>query len=551
MRPGPGRRGWRVAETNRTAGRNGKLRPGIEPPDGRHPPPKLNEERSPAIIPIPSDRLPPYNLDAEQAVLGAMLRDDSRVEAVRGIVRPGDFYRTAHEVACRAIFDLNEAGKPVDGVIFAAELERRGEYDRVGGDEFYGEIMDAAPHSASVEYHAGIVREKSLARGLIEAANQTLEDCYSGRVPIDGMIASADRNLGAVRSRYEALGAPTSLQLSEFEPTELRWLWPGRVPLGKLTTFAGPGGLGKSFVTLDMAARISTGEPWPDSPNTPNPPGSVVLISSEDDLHDTTVPRLLNMGADLTAIRTLSPEELARFTLASLAPLERTIAECDRTRLVVIDPPTAHLGDTDDHKNGELRALLKPLADLAARHEVAIIMVTHVNKSSSASSAGRVMGSVAWTNVMRAAWLFKKDDDDKARRLVLPIKTNLAPDPTGLAYRLDRQTGRVAWETETLALDADEACAAEGRNGSAGSKVRAAAEWLQEYLADFARASERIFADGKAAGFTTKSLYTAKRSLGIRAKPKGHQGAWHWGLGDPELWTLDPFDEDGDPPTTH
>jgi putative DNA primase/helicase len=76
----------------------------------------------------------------------------------------------------------------------------------------------------------------------------------------------------------------------------LEWLWPGCIPLGKLTLLAGDPGLGKSFVTLDIAARVSRGEAWPDTPLLKQTPGDVVLLNAEDDLADTIAPRLEKMS---------------------------------------------------------------------------------------------------------------------------------------------------------------------------------------------------------------------------------------------------------------
>jgi RecA-family ATPase len=76
--------------------------------------------------------------------------------------------------------------------------------------------------------------------------------------------------------------------------------------LGKLSLLAGDPGLGKSFITLDMAARVSRGTPFPDCCNTPNPTGGVVLLSAEDDLADTIRPRLDAAGADVDRIHALT-----------------------------------------------------------------------------------------------------------------------------------------------------------------------------------------------------------------------------------------------------
>jgi hypothetical protein len=80
--------------------------------------------------------------------------------------------------------------------------------------------------------------------------------------------------------------------MADVEPESIDWLWPGRVARGKITMIAGDPGLGKSTVTLDMAARVSTGRPWPDAPDVSTPVGSVILLSAEDGLADTIRPRL-------------------------------------------------------------------------------------------------------------------------------------------------------------------------------------------------------------------------------------------------------------------
>jgi archaellum biogenesis ATPase FlaH len=175
-----------------------------------------------------------------------------------------------------------------------------------------------------------------------------------------------------------------SRRLSEVEPEELDWLWLERVPLGKLTLLAGDPGLGKSFLTLDMAARVSRGEPWPDDPATLQPVGSVILFSAEDDLADTIRPRLDKADADVSRIMAVEGVQwsdaehdesgVRHFSLENDLPrLEELITENPGTRLVVIDPISAFCGRTDSHKNSEVRALLSPLAQLASKHSVAVV----------------------------------------------------------------------------------------------------------------------------------------------------------------------------------
>ena len=93
--------------------------------------------------------------------------------------------------------------------------------------------------------------------------------------------------------------------LADVEPEEIHWLWPGRLPSRSIVTLAGDPGLGKSFLTLDITARITRGHPWPDLPEASNPPGSVILLSAEDDLAATVATRLVAAGADRSRIYTM------------------------------------------------------------------------------------------------------------------------------------------------------------------------------------------------------------------------------------------------------
>ncbi|MFQ5463785.1 MAG: AAA family ATPase, partial [Phycisphaerae bacterium] len=123
-----------------------------------------------------------------------------------------------------------------------------------------------------------------------------------------------DRGWGEVRAAYEPKSnskpaenkghprAPVMLRMVDVSPEPIHWLWPGKIALGKLSMIVGDPGLGKSFLTLDMAARISTGAPWPDSRETPNPAGGVILLSAEDDPGDTIRPRLDAAHADVSRI---------------------------------------------------------------------------------------------------------------------------------------------------------------------------------------------------------------------------------------------------------
>ena len=155
---------------------------------------------------------------------------------------------------------------------------------------------------------------------------------------------------------------------SDVKAKPIRWLWPGRIARGKATMLAGNPGLGKSQTAgADMAARVSTGGGWPDGGRCER--GNVVILSAEDDAEDTIRPRLEAAGADLSRVfildavvdgyRADGSEAHRAFNLkGDLFRLGRMLEEIDGAALIVIDPITAYLGETDSHKNAEIRARL-------------------------------------------------------------------------------------------------------------------------------------------------------------------------------------------------
>jgi hypothetical protein len=353
----------------------------------------------------------------------------------------------------------------------------------------------------------------------------------------DKMVSVAKVAARLVPVAQPATDDRVTIAASAITPTKVEWLWPNRVPMGKLTTFAGWGGLGKSFVTMDLAARISVGGEVPHAGGECFDIGNVLILNTEDDPSDTSVPRLMEAtsGVDLDRLRFLRPHKLNVFTLDDLETLDRAFEEMGGVRLVVIDPATAHLGAANDHKNAELRAVLMPLSLWAMARKVAVVLVTHVNKpqGGKVEALARVVGGVAWVNAVRAAVMFSKDPDDPARRLMVGMKNNLGPEQLGLAYKIVPTNGlaRVEWDglVETTADDAI--------NGDKRSPRRANAA---DFLADQFRErreweSDELYRLGREAGVSRNAMFEAKGLLPIRAHKRGAQDGrtfWVWAAED-------------------
>lgn len=343
--------------------------------------------------------------------------------------------------------------------------------------------------------------------------------------------------------------------LADVEARPIDWLWPERVARGKLTMLAGHPGLGKSQVTISIAATVSTGGRWPLKAGETKP-GRVVFLSAEDDPADTIRPRMEAVGADLSRVivldavsaKTAEGQETQRtFHLGSdLQRLENLIAGFADVALIVIDPISSYLGGTDTHRNADVRSVLAPLSDLAEKHRVAVICVSHLNKGRSGRAIERVTGSMAFVAAARSAYGVVEDPEDGDRRLLLPTKNNLAKGGDGLAFRVEGvtlpsgiETSRVVWDPEPVTITADEAFAAES-NFEEQSALASAKEFLEVLLAEGAVPAKEVFRQANDNGHSTSTIRRAKKTMKIALSREG------FGPGSFLKWKL-PIDDQDSP----
>ncbi len=202
--------------------------------------------------------------------------------------------------------------------------------------------------------------------------------------------------------------------VSELTAQPIAWLVPDRFALGQVAIIDGDPGLGKSLIMLDLAARLSTGRPWPDGANHPSPePAATIYLSAEDRDDDTITPRLQALGADLGRVFVYCcKDRLLHRPLAfpaNIAFLGRTLAKTG-ARLVIIDPIVAFLDDSIlSGSDQSIRRALYPLAELAKMYGCTIILIRHLNKKAGSRSLYRGGGSIGFVAACRSAWLVGLD----------------------------------------------------------------------------------------------------------------------------------------------
>ncbi len=258
---------------------------------------------------------------------------------------------------------------------------------------------------------------------------------------------------------------PLIVRGCDVESKQVDWFWPERIPFGFLTLFAGRTGIGKSFVTLDVAARATVGEEIPEC-------GGMcfeqtdVLIISEDSHEYILAPRLIEAGADMTRISFMSWEAMADFELADRQMLDDTYQAAGCPKLIVIDPPTNFLGGKDEHKNAEVRSVLMQCSIWSMQNHAAVLLITHCNKAvrKDVAALDRIIGSVAWASTSRIAHVFAPHPDERDQGVFVPLKTNIGRKAEAISYEIV-STGPIAhveWRGK-IDLEADDAMSGENK----------------------------------------------------------------------------------------
>ena len=336
-----------------------------------------------------------------------------------------------------------------------------------------------------------------------------------------------------------------SVCAAQVQVMPLRPMWEGVLYRGKVTLLAGDPGVFKSGVTLHMAARISRGERFPLC-QLDNAPGNVIIVSAEDTANDTIKPRLIAAGADcdriyFAALSVLVPNPDGSTTSQPvtldqhMAALERLIVK-RQAMLLVIDPIAAFMGKANSHNNAEVRGVLIGLSQIAERCALAIVVVSHLNKSTEGSAVNRVSGSLAFAAAARAVFMVLKDENDPKRRLLLAAKNNLSADTRGFAFTIavaDNGYPYACWEEQGVSSTAQEFMGVgTARDRARDARTEEATKWLQGYLVEPMPTHDVRF-EANRLGFTKRALQERPGSARSEAPAERLQGGWFWELPAP------------------
>jgi hypothetical protein len=327
----------------------------------------------------------------------------------------------------------------------------------------------------------------------------------------------------------------TARALSEFEPRETEWLWWPWVVRRGINCLYGDGGVGKSTVFGDLAARVSVdGAELPafgDGLRHRSRGGKVLIMTHEDDPYSVLRGRIAAAGGDLDKCYFVGfPAEDATNEFDAvdrldtrLKELEGVVRELGNVDLIVIDPLADFTGEVNYNSSPIMRGkVLQPLNALARRLDLAIIYTGHMNKKNDLNARQRLTGCDAVLNFPRSTLFVGLDPDDQERRVMVQEKKNLTHGYYSAGFRLPHSTTasrvRIEWEQEWANMTADELLK---KRDDGPAKEAKAKQLLNDMLGEGPARSTDIEAAAQRADISHRTLLRARKEMGIRAHREG------------------------------
>jgi putative DNA primase/helicase len=514
--------------------------------------------------PQPVDLLDPSSIvsvEAERGCLAAMIdtisRDTQGVEAAAAILSPDAFTITWGPEVFRAIVEAIRKPKPALGDIslgLRADLDRQ-QLDPADAIAFVTDLaQDKVNTGPGAERRSGelaaVVRELYVKRRTVVSIYDALRRVHDER-PMPEELEHAGRGLlevaGLVASRQASGRRLRVRKASEITPQPIEWLWPKRISRGSLTIITGMPGLSKSLLTIDIAARITTGGKWPDGTGSALQ-GGVILFGMEDDPERVVVPRLQAAAADLDLVRIVDGAEDGREEWLSPVSIERDIdlvreqldafPEC---RAIVFDPLSQFV-ECEENSNGQTRAALAPLVTLAQERGVSIIGVMHLNKKSDSAMIQRIAGASSYGQMARHIIFVGHDPDDpttgmERRRAMIVAKSSYGGQDTGQLYRVVTRSGDlpgIEWIAGTVERDAESLNPKPpGVSREYQERRGEAVDALRDALAGGQRPAREVIADLDGQGFGRRQVDHASSVLEVvkrQTRDADGRRAWIWSL---------------------
>ncbi|MCD4688425.1 MAG: replicative DNA helicase [Desulfuromonadaceae bacterium] len=360
-----------------------------------------------------SHRLPPQSLEGEMSVLGGILLENDALNKALELLRPEDFYRESHRKIFSALIDLSDRGEPADLVTLTSMLQTKGELEEVGGSSYLGVLVDYVPTAANISYYCRMVKEKSLARHMINVSTEIASRGYDGGdiestldwaeksiFEISGMKSSPSyfstreimqetfKNIEKLYQRKELVtGVPTGF-------TDLDTMTAGMQP-SDLVIIAGRPSMGKTAFILNIVENAGVRA---------NPPVSTLVFSLEMSKEQLVQRMLCSVsrvdasrlrtghlvdsdwgkltdGADVLSSAPIYIDDTPAITVLELRAKARRLKAERNLGLVVVDYLQLMQGHNSESRQQEISEISRSLKALAKELKIPVIALSQLNRS--------------------------------------------------------------------------------------------------------------------------------------------------------------------------
>lgn len=410
------------------------------------------------------------------------------------------------------------------------------------------------------EDHAGLEVEKSSAYLVTQRAAgfRCHDDNHKGAV-YDlllkiGWAKDKDEARKKLRALGYALPATRTLEIvtmSDVDERAMEWLWDGRILYNNLTLLPGDGGIGKSFVTMAIAAAVTKGGKLPlDKGWQTVDQGDVLLVNFEDGI-GSGVEQILKKRAricevDMSRLHVIQgvrteKNELKPFSRDHVDRIASYLDDHPSCRLVIIDPLMSFIGKADVFRDNEVREALSEIVEVIskAKEKVALLIVAHNRKAAGEKGTDKVAGSAGLVNYSRSVvaadyervYDEETGEESQGRRMLTVIKGNHTGPTCPIPFDIDGE-GRFVW------LEVDESL--RGKNPAHPKKpsfqpklsmTDRAIKLLEKRLGDYEwHDAASILKEMEAQGLSKSAYGEACKKLGVEKQKAGMSGGWEWKL---------------------
>lgn len=429
-----------------------------------------------AEVPVEvSDKAVPHNLEAEAGVLGSLLLYPERLDLIRGMVNPEDFYSEQYKIIFSAIVEMSDASMPIDELTLKEELTKRGKLDIVGGVVTLSELTAAVPNSANLTYYAQIVREKAILRRLILVSTDILETAYTAEKPADEVLDWSEHQIYQVAERgalseittfkdvlrsameqLEQLAAredtgPTTGVATEFHQLDQMT---GGFHGSELIIVAGRPSMGKSTFVLNVLANVAIRQNKPCAlfsieMSKENIARNMLCSYGKFPGHNVRTGRLrseewerLGLVAGEMAKAPLFIDDTAAISLGELRGKCRRMKRQGGLELVAIDYLQLMQGPSrgrEQNRQQEISEISRGLKALARELDVPVIALSQLNRGvedradhrpmlSDLRESGAIEQDADLVCLLHRPSYYTQDEEDKTAQVIIAKQRN---GPTG------------------------------------------------------------------------------------------------------------------------